>query len=488
MYRTAIILAGLTIATAATPAAAGFSCPHLASDTRRAMAGWQVPGLALGVATGGAPAERRTFGVADVATGRPVTGQTVFGIGSLAKSMTALSFAIADTQDELSLDTAVRAMLPDFPEGVTIRHLLSHRAGWPRHDALWYLNAYDRHALPARLARLPRVAPPGRAFQYNNVPFAAVGAFLTSFAGVSWDYWIRATILDPAGMTSAMTRFDDFRNSPDRATPYFPAREGRIALPLRDTDPVGPAAGIYANLRDMTRYVTLLAGGGILDGRRVVPAEAIDAIAKPTSAGYGLGLRVGKWRGERLTFHPGFIDGYGARLSVLPERKAGVVVLTNMSGETPVARIVSQTVLDCLTGSARTDWVARFGGERKPAKPLPPVPPPSPPDRATEAYAGAFRHPAYGAILFSTTGDSPRLSARFHGREFDLDYAGQDRWRLTETHWPLREGLIFTFGGLSETGFRSVSTPLADGPTYRHNAGPLTFYRHILFKAPEMPD
>jgi hypothetical protein len=64
-----------------------------------------------------------------------------------------------------------------------------------------------------------------------------------------------------------------------------------------------------------------------------------------------LGLRVSKWRGEQLAFHPGFIDGYGARISVLPGRKAGVVVLTNMSGQTPVARIVSQIVLDCLTGA-----------------------------------------------------------------------------------------------------------------------------------------
>ncbi|MFT5489355.1 MAG: CubicO group peptidase (beta-lactamase class C family) [Alphaproteobacteria bacterium] len=289
-------------------------------------------------------------------------------------------------------------------------------------------------------------------------------------------------------MTSASTRFTDFRNNPDRATPYFPVREGRITLALRDTDPVGPAAGIYANLFDMTRYLALLAGEGIIDGLRVVPAKAVQTLRKPTSPGYGLGLRVGKWRGEPLTFHPGFIDGYGARISVLPVRKSGVIVLTNMSGQTPVARIVSQIVLDCLTGAPNTDWIARFGSKRSPSKSEPPPPAPAKPDRAVDTYGGAFGHPAYGTISFSTEPDSPQLSGRFHGRTFTLDYAGKDAWRLTETHWPLREGLIFSFNGLTGDGFKMVSAPIADGPTYRHNAGPLSFRRLPLFKSRKTPN
>jgi CubicO group peptidase (beta-lactamase class C family) len=350
IHRTGLLgITGILILGAA-PAGA-FNCPDLETNTRHAMTGWQVPGLTLGIVANGRPVERWTFGVSDLASQTPVTERTVFAIGSISKSMTALSYTILDAKNELPLDTPVNSTLPDFPAGITIRHLLSHRAGWPRHDALWYLNAYDRQTLPARIGRLPRFAPPGKAFQSNNVPFAAAGAFLTKLQGVSWDDRIRNVILVPAGMTSAMTRFTDFRNSPNRATPYFPAREGRITLDLRDTDPIGPAAGVYANLPDMTRYLALLASGGIVDGRRVVPAKAVQTLAKPTSPRYGLGLRVSKWRGEQLAFHPGFIDGYGARISVLPGRKAGVVVLTNMSGQTPVARIVSQIVLDCLTGA-----------------------------------------------------------------------------------------------------------------------------------------
>jgi hypothetical protein len=244
----------------------------------------------------------------------------------------------------------------------------------------------------------------------------------------------------------------------------------------------------------MTRYLALLAGGGIVDGRRVVPAKAVQTLLEPTSPRYGLGLRVSKWRDEPLAFHPGFIDGYGARISVLPGRKAGVVVLTNMSGQTPVARIVSQTVLDCLTDAPRTDWVAGFGGGRKPPKPVPARPASATPDQTAGTYAGTFSHPAYGPITFAAIPDrsgnlgNHQLSGSFHGRKFTLDYAGKDTWRLGETHWPLREGLIFTFGEFTGKGFETVSAPLADGPTYRHKAGPLVFLRQGLPSQVSSPD
>lgn len=487
IHRTAIAaITGLQLVAAA-PALA-FSCTTLDADTRRAMIGWQVPGLAIGIVQNGKIAHRATFGVRDTRTGLPVTPSTVFGTGSLTKSLTALGVAIAAAEGRLSIDRPVQRMLKNFPGDITLRHLLSHTSGWPRHDALWYLDRYDRTELPKRLIRLPRFARAGNAFQYNNVPFASAGVALGVATKTTWNDWISAKILTKAGMTRSVTTVSGFRDTGNRASPYFPAREGRISLPLRDTDPVAAAAGLYAPLTDMLKYTTALANRGRIDGKQVFPAAAVKALIAHETGGYGLGLRLSSWRGEKLAFHPGFIDGYGARISILPGRKSGVVVLTNMSGETPVARIVSQIALDCLTGSLRTDWVAQFGGGRKPPKPKPPSPVPAPRERTVDKYAGTFLHPAYGSFSFSAEPGNPQLSGLFHGREFTLDYAGADRWRLTETHWPLREGLLFRFGELGDRGFAAVSAPLADGPTYRHNAGPLVFRRQTLSSPVSAPD
>jgi CubicO group peptidase (beta-lactamase class C family) len=468
--------------------AAGFTCPALDGDAKRAMDAWQVPGMALGVVEDGQIVLRRTYGFRNVENGLPVTPRTVFGTGSLTKSFTALGIAIAAAEGRLSIDRPVRQLLDYFPGDITLRHLLSHTAGWPRHDALWYLDSYDRRELPRRLALLPRFAKAGEAFQYNNVPFAVAGVALSAATGETWDDWIAGKILNKTGMTHTVTTLAGFRNAPNRASPYFPAAAGRISLPLRDTDPVGPAAGLYAPIDDMLKYTQALAGHGNIDGKQVLPEAAVKLLTAPQPGTYGLGLRLLSWQGQRLAFHPGFIDGYGARLSLLPDSRSGVLVLTNMSGETPVARILSQHALDCLTGASRTDWIARFGGGRKSPAAEPAPPGPVPPDRTLEAYSGSFDHPAYGRLTFSTETGSDRLIGRFHGRRLELDYDGEDRWRLTETHWPLREGLVFAFQGLNRGRFSEVTSPLADGPTYRHNAGPLTFRQHILFKLPDRPD
>jgi CubicO group peptidase (beta-lactamase class C family) len=468
--------------------AAGFTCPALNDDAGRAMEAWQVPGMALGVVANGKIVLSRTYGVRDTETRQPVTTRTVFGTGSLTKSFTALGIAIAAGEGRLSIDRPVRQLLDYFPGDVTLRHLLSHTAGWPRHDALWYLDSYDRQELPKRLALLPRFATGGDAFQYNNVPFAVAGVALSAATGETWDDWIAAKILDKTGMTETVTTLAGFRDTRNRASPYFPAAEGRISLPLRDTDPVAPAAGLYAPIGDMLKYTQALASNGIVDGRRVLPAAAVNSLTTREAGAYGLGLRLSSWHGQRLAFHPGFIDGYGARLSLLPDSRTGVVVLTNMSGETPVARILSQHALDCLTGAPRTDWIARFGGGRKPPTPPPAPPAPVAPDRPVETYAGVFDHPAYGRLTFSAEPGSDRLVGQFHGRRFALEYTGGDRWRLPETHWPLREGLVFAFRDRKAGRFGTVTSPLADGPTYRHNAGPLTFRQHILCKFPDRPN
>ncbi|MDA0662121.1 MAG: serine hydrolase, partial [Proteobacteria bacterium] len=389
-----IVLAGTC--TLADPADAAFACPHLAEDARRAMTGWQVPGLAIGIVRDGATARRLTVGVRDAESGAPVTAKTMFGTGSLTKSLTALGAVLAARENLVGLDRPVRQVLPTFPTGVSLRHLLSHTAGWPRHDALWYLDRYSRTELAEKLSLLPRFALGGRSFQYNNVPFATAGVALERATGTPWHDWIRARILAPAGMMDAVTMLAGFRQNANRATGYFPADESRIALALRDTDPVAPAAGLYAHLDDMLRYLTLFATDGTIAGKRILPAAAFPILRTPITARYGLGLRLGSWNGQDLAFHPGFVDGYGARLSFLPASRSGVIVLSNMSGETPAAQIVSQTALDCLTDAPRTDWVARFGHRRAKAETISPRPPPQTTDRDAAAYTGTYDHAAYG--------------------------------------------------------------------------------------------
>jgi hypothetical protein len=196
---------------------------------------------------------------------------------------------------------------------------------------------------------------------------------------------------------------------------------------------------------------------------------------------YGMGLYLGTYRGYRLARHPGVIDGYGALMSFLPARKLAVVVLTNKSGGNPAPAAISYAIYDNLLGLEPRDWLRRFpssrerrearGKERKQT-----ASPQSPPPRPLSAYRGIYQHPAYGRMEIDAAKGSV-LSGRFHALSFTLQHAGGDQWRLTETHWPLREGLAFRFTAGPGGNITRLATRLADGPTYRNNPGELLFER-----------
>ena len=95
---------------------------------------------------------------------------------------------------------------------------------------------------------------------------------------------------------------------------------------------------------------------------------------------------------------------------------------------------------------------------------------------ALQSYTGIYRHPAYGSIEIATDGANA-LTGRIHDIAFPLHHVGGDVWEVTEVRWPLRKGLRVRFRIGPSGWVEELTTPLADGPTYRHNPGDLTFAR-----------
>jgi len=310
---------------------------------------------------------------------------------------------------------------------------------------------------------------------------------------------MRRRILDPLGMTRARLTLAGFRAAADRASPYFPGEDGRIATPLRDTGPVAPAAALYADVLEMGRYLRLLLDDGVVDGKPVLSRRAVREMRRARIATgraapwpergltrYGMGLYLSSYRGHALVYHPGVIDGYSAMLSFLPLDGIGVIVLSNLSGGNPVPSVVSYAIYDRLLGLPPVPWIDRLRARRaaraaQKALPPPPEPPASAPPRPAAAYAGDYQHPAYGRLAIRAApggqGAGVTLDGELHGIRFTLIHTDGDTWRVAETAWPLRAGLRFRFR--FDGGARAVAlaTPLADGPTYRLRAGDMVFTR-----------
>lgn len=452
--------------------------------TDEALKRWEVPGLAIAVIHDGNVIYQRTSGLRDVDRNLPVTPNTLFAVGSISKSFTVAGLAMLARAGKFDWDAPVTTYLPELVlrpgPPVSTRDLISHRSLMHRHDALWYLNAFTRGQLVRRLRYLPRFTSNGNAFQYSNLMVMAAGRVAGKISGGSWEMLTRDQILAPLGMKSTRLDLAAFRSAHDRALGYYPGADGRIRIPPRDTDAIGPAAAVYSNISDMTRWLRhLMNARNMITARIRIDDPPVHGELGPKS--YGMGLYLGSYRGHPLARHPGVIDGYGALMSFMPDRKLGIIVLTNKSGRNPAPAAVSHAIYDRLLGLEPIDWLRRFPSSREHRTAgrkisTPDIKPSSPPSRPLSRYVSVYVHPAYGAMTIDADKGS-RLRGRFHALSFTLDHAGGEQWRLTETHWPLREGLIFRFIAGPDGNISRLATKLADGPTYRHNPGELFFER-----------
>jgi len=343
------------VGASSTPASAEAPVDTRAVDTLmlRLMAAHNVPGAALVLIKGGGIVLEKNYGFRDLTTHAPVTAQTLFNIGSISKSFTALAIAQLVDQNRLDLDTPIIGYVPDLRLSeprvtgtVTLRQLLSHASGLPP-DEHWPRQVPpSRQEISREFATMPITAQPGTRFQYCSRCVVLAAYVLERVSGQSWETYTRANIFGPLGMTTASFGPAGLERTTDAARPYqHDSLSGQVQVPwgrLEYPDPLGPAGGIDASIADLTRYALFQLGDGMMLGRRVLSAPLLAELHRPeiavgsswTSAPiqdlhYALGWFTAEYRGMRLVYHNGANPGFRAAIVLVPSAMSGVVILTN---------------------------------------------------------------------------------------------------------------------------------------------------------------
>lgn len=214
-----------------------------------------LPGAALLVVRDGKVLRRQGYGGYDP--------QTVVPIASASKWLTAATLMTLVDEGRVSLDDPVRRYLPEFTGvtgSATIRQLLSHTSGIPDDDCIWDQGS-SLADCATKVATDGAEDEPGSTFSYGNTSFSVVGRVIEVVTGTSFEDAFEARIAGPVGMTS--TRFHS------------------SAYP---TNPV-PAASAESNLDDYGRFVEMLSGRGVIDGRRVLSEASVAAMEADQVAG-----------------------------------------------------------------------------------------------------------------------------------------------------------------------------------------------------------
>jgi CubicO group peptidase (beta-lactamase class C family) len=404
---------------------------------REARDAWHAPGIAVAVVRDDKVMYLGGVGVRELDGDAPVTADTLFPIGSCTKAFTATALALLVEEGKAGWDDPVRKHLPGFrlddplaDRDVRLRDLLCHRIGLAQHDLLWYRAPWSVEESVRRMAYLERSTSFRSTFEYNNLAYLAAGLAISSIAKRPWHEFVHERLFKPLKMGHAVFTSGAARQAPNHASPHGHDSRGKVvAIPWYNDDKQIRASGsIKANVRDLSHWLRFQLAGGKFDGERVVSADALEethtgqktvekmsAAARAAGAiqvSYGLGWYISEYRGHGILEHGGAVDGFRARIVLVPSKKLGLVVLTNLE-DMEIVNAAGNNLLDHLLGLEKKDWNAFFTEEHKKTEAARkerlrkrPRVPGTKPKRELEAYAGTYCEPAYGTVTIRRDGET----------------------------------------------------------------------------------
>jgi CubicO group peptidase (beta-lactamase class C family) len=309
------------------------------------MQAQHIPGLALGIVQGNQIMHLKGFGVAD-SSGRTVTPQTPFIIGSVSKSFTALAIMQLVEQGKIELDAPVQRYIPWFRVAdeaastqITVRHLLNQTGGISNKTGKSFQGSGDTSdsALERAVRKLSSAqlfAPPGTIHQYSTINYSVLGLIVQSVSGQSYESYVQEHIFDPLEMRHSFT-------SQTEAQPqglaagyhYWFGFPSPADLPYNRG--LVPAGYLISSAEDMAHYLIAQLNDGGYDGTAVISPDGMAEMHHPAvpqggpDTFYGMGWFVGPVNGIPAIYHEGEVFNFHANMILLPESQWGVMVLMN---------------------------------------------------------------------------------------------------------------------------------------------------------------
>ena len=482
MLNRASVTLVVVIALAASAPAQTIDTASVDKIVEDALKAWQVPGASLAIVQGDKVVHLKGYGVKEQGTTNPVTPDTLFAIGSTSKAFTTTAMAMLVDDGKMNWDDPVRKHVEFFrlsdplaSEQVTLRDIITHRTGLARHDLLWYRSPWGREEIIRRIGSVQLTRPFRSTWQYQNIMFVTAGYAVGAASKSSWEEFVQKRIFDPLGMAGANFSATVAEKSPDHASPHVKGSDGKVTLiPWFNLDNAGPAGSINAGARDMSKWVRFQLGNGTFEGKRLVSASNMAEMHKPqmivpvddaaypytNMMSYGMAWFIHDYHGQLMIAHTGGIDGFRARVVLLPKQKIGIVILTNSSVGTSSASMhvaASNSIVDLLLGLPKTDWNSRYGAQvtameaqatsfeqRREARRQKDTHP----SHELASYAGTYEDAAYGQVNVAVEGGS--LVLRWSNFKAKLEHFHYDTF-MAKDQSPLGdEMVVFNLGAGGE--------------------------------------
>ncbi|WP_341219403.1 serine hydrolase [uncultured Pseudoalteromonas sp.] len=399
---------------------------------KTSMARFDVPGMAVAIVENDEVVLAKGFGIANLNTKAEVNKDTLFGIASNTKAFTSAALAKLVDEGKLRWDDRVIDHLPEFrlydsyvTREMRVRDLLSHRSGlglgqgdlmiWPSTDkSVADILSGLKYLKPASSFRSK--------YAYNNLMFVTAGEVVARVSGISWNDYVEKHILQPLKMTNSRAGFSRIpKSNKNWAIGHIPMEGSLHPFFVNYLEDFRGAGAIASSVNDMSQWLrTQLAGGKMPNGDQLFSEKQqaqmwhphITSMASKSAfeayhqqfRGYGLGWSIEDYHGFKKLGHGGGILGMVSQVTLLPEKKLGIVILSNQQAFSALSAVTHEVLEDVLNLEDK-DWVEdlakkHFEGKQKAyANATPPTPADYQPQLPSINYTGTLHDDWYGDVI-----------------------------------------------------------------------------------------
>lgn len=352
----------------------------LDSELNQVLETWNAAGFAVAVVEKDKIIYSKGFGYRDYENKVPVTPNTLFAIGSSSKAFTSGLLGILREEGKLSFDDSPIKHIPELRfynnemnNLITIKDIMTHRTGLPRHDLSWYFfTTQSRDSLMQRIQYQEPFAKVREKWYYNNFMFLTQGVIAERVTGKTWEENLQEKFFDPLEMKTTNAVIDGLKKGKEASFGYELKNDSIIKkMDYYDIAAMGPAGSINSSVNEISNWLITWINGGKFKGEQILPESYVKEAMSPQMimansipdkefpdmhiSTYGYAWMVSSYKGHYRVEHGGNINGFSANVAFFPTDSIGIVVLANQNGSL-IPGIVRNIISDRLLKVDKTEW------------------------------------------------------------------------------------------------------------------------------------
>ena len=357
---------------------------------QKTMKVFQVPGIAVAIVKDNKVVMSKGFGVIEYGKKSKVNADTLFGIASNTKAMTAALIAQLVDQGKLSWKSKIIDIIPEFqmPDAYvtrefTITDLLSHNSGLGLGAGdlmIWPETTHTIDDIIKGIRYLPEVSSFRSEYAYDNLMYILAGEVIARITGKSWEENIRDNIFKPLGMNGTKAKFSLIeQNNKNVARAHVPLKGEINVIGGNFIEKFHSAGAVASSVNDMSLWLKAQLNRGVykLNGKdkqlfsgkqnqKMWQAHTIKSVSESDTkndkthfSAYGLGWDLKDYHGVKLVQHTGGILGMISKIVMVPEENLALVILTNQQSGYAF-NAIANVILHSYLNISDTDWVAHY--------------------------------------------------------------------------------------------------------------------------------